>query len=71
MKTVTPIRKTLPFKLKRIELGIRAYDFAASLGISASELSLLENGRKEADWWLKDKSADLLGVSYEELWGDK
>tara|TARA_B100000315_G_scaffold235154_1_gene249817 strand:+ start:1161 stop:1370 length:210 start_codon:yes stop_codon:yes gene_type:complete len=69
MKIVST-RKTLPLKLKRIELGIKGYDLAAALGISPSELSLIENGRMQPHWHIKEKCAELLGVNFEDLWKD-
>lgn len=63
------LNKPIPLKLKRIEKGIRAYDFAAALNMSPSKLSLIENGREEPDWWFKERSAEILKVPFESLWG--
>lgn len=63
------LNKPIPLKLKRIEKGIRAYDLAAALNMNPSKLSLIENGREKPDWWVKERSAELLNVPYEDLWG--
>ena len=63
--------KVIALKLKRIEKGIRAYDFAAALKMSPSKLSLIENGREKPDWWIKERAAEILDVPYDCLWSDK
>tara|TARA_B100001964_G_scaffold56076_1_gene63352 strand:- start:127 stop:336 length:210 start_codon:yes stop_codon:yes gene_type:complete len=67
---VTSTSNPILLKLRRIEKGIRAYDFASELGISPSKLSLIENGLEQADFWLKERSAEILKLPFEELWGD-
>ena len=65
---LTTRNKVTPLKIKRIERGIKVYDFAAALGNSPSKLSLIENGLEQPDWWFKERSAEILNVPFDELW---
>jgi|TARA_B100001964_G_scaffold244812_1_gene328094 DNA-binding XRE family transcriptional regulator len=61
-------QKPIKLKIKRIELGIRAYELASELDISTAKLSLIENGVLQPDWFFKEQSAEKLGIPYKELW---
>ena len=66
---LTTRNKATPLKIKRIERGIKAYDFAAALGISPSKLSLIENNLEKPAGWIKERAAEILNVPFDELWG--
>ena len=61
-------RKPIKLQLKRIEAGITALDFASALKISPAKLSLIENQHIEPEHWIKEQSARILNIPYEELW---
>ncbi len=69
-KTLEPSsRRPIKLQLKRIESGITALHFASALQISPTKLSLIENGHIEPEWWIKERSAEVLNIPYEDLWG--
>tara|TARA_B100001964_G_C14027855_1_gene506883 strand:- start:193 stop:405 length:213 start_codon:yes stop_codon:yes gene_type:complete len=63
-------RTPILLKIERIKRGIKAYDFAKELNISPTKLSFIENGVDEPDWWFKERSAEILKLPFEDLWGE-
>lgn len=70
IRTLQPSKKKpIKLQIKRIESGVTALDFAYALKINPTKLSLIENGHIKAEWWIKEYSAEILGVPFEDLWG--
>ena len=55
----------MDFKIARIRSGVKAIDFARSIGISTSRLSLVENGHIECTEDLYLKIVDALSGNLE------
>ena len=58
-------------KLARLRSGLRQWDVALAAGVSESQFSKFETGRKEPDAVTLSKIADALGVRPEELAGSE
>ncbi len=58
-------------KIRRWEAGLKQYELAFLLGCSATYLSMVENDRVEANHEFKRKTAQVLGVPVEELFGEE
>ncbi|MFQ5823259.1 MAG: helix-turn-helix domain-containing protein [bacterium] len=55
-------------KILREHKGFRQYILAGFLGISQTELSMIENGRKVPSTALAERIAKIFGVKTELLW---
>ncbi|HEV2386769.1 MAG TPA: hypothetical protein VGS20_05880 [Candidatus Acidoferrales bacterium] len=53
-------------KLAIAQRGVKQYDLAAALKISASQFSEVIRGRREAEPWLRSRLAELLHA--DEVW---
>ena len=54
-------------KIKRWESGLKQYELAFLLGCSATYLSMVENNRIEATSEFKKKTAEIFGLTLDEI----
>ena len=54
------------FKRKRIEAGMIAASVADKLGVSTSNIYMIENGQRNVDLWMALKLCDVVGADIRE-----